>query len=350
MNYRTQLIVPCLATTLLCCSSSDEPDGSEGPVEASCVESPDLVDILLVTDNSSNAGEIQPRFAFAAGAIVRALVTGDADDDGQADFAPFASINAGVITGDLGIPFAVPTCTFDGDEAQLLDTSAAPGCEAVIAPIQMLRTSGDAVSGSNNVSCLVQAGAGGCGFEQPLESMRMATMAPDHGLLREGAVLMVVMMAAEDDCSAEDIELFNPGSTVYTEGLSARCELNPEALHGIQRYVDGLLLLRPAARLVFAVMSGIPEAFDGRPPSEALADPRVGQPFVPTDGTLPPTVCETQATLTVIAAAPRLVTLARDLDARGAFVDIASVCLPAYGDSARRIAELANAARSAPCP
>ena len=354
------LTASCAVLMLVRCSS-DEPDPANAAVGSSptCVEAPDTADVLFVVDNSSNAGELQPRLAQAAGEVLRALVTGDVDGDGSADFAPFRSVKGGVVTTDLGLrgaSFVIPTCGPIGGGGRLLDASSAPGCESGLASVVTLDGPDDVEMAQRNVDCLLRAGTEGCGYEMPLEAMLEAIRLAEEddpanaGLLREGSVLIVVIAAGEDDCSAEDLELFNASSTLYASNLSVRCELFPQALFGIERYVDGLLAGRPASRVVYGLIGGVPEAFDGRSPAMALADPRVGQPVVPMDNAPPATVCETQATQAIVTAAPRLVTLARDLDAQGAFVDVASVCQDDFTAAAQRLAGLARAARQAPCP
>ncbi|MCA9607602.1 MAG: hypothetical protein KC619_18470, partial [Myxococcales bacterium] len=73
------------------------------------------------------------------------------------------------------------------------------------------------------------------------------------GFLRRGSVLLLVVMVEEDDCSLEDPDLFAPGPVP----VNLRCALQTEYLFGLERYVDGLLALEPAA-LVYAPIGGIP--------------------------------------------------------------------------------------------
>src|SRR5690606_22476209 len=85
--------------------------------------------------------------------------------------------------------------------------------------------------------------------------------AENAGLARPDSLLAVVVLADEDDCSARDVELFDPTSSTYTADLNLRCQAHAEeALHPIERYVDGLLALRRDRPdlLAYALIGGVP--------------------------------------------------------------------------------------------
>jgi hypothetical protein len=73
--------------------------------------------------------------------------------------------------------------------------------------------------------CLTRLGSSGCGFEQPLEAIRLA-IAPGQpnnlGFLRDDAALLVVVMTNEDDCSAKP-ELFVAETGELGPRISFRC-------------------------------------------------------------------------------------------------------------------------------
>ncbi len=75
------------------------------------------------------------------------------------------------------------------------------------------------------VGQMVRLGAGGCGFEQPLAAMRAALdgQAANMGFLRPAAMLGVVFLADEDDCSAQSATLFSPASQALGALQSFRC-------------------------------------------------------------------------------------------------------------------------------
>jgi hypothetical protein len=72
---------------------------------------------------------------------------------------------------------------------------------------------------------IATAGAGGCGFEQPLAAMRAAldNNPANAGFLRQDAMLGVVFLADEDDCSARSTALFGPESMALGPLQSFRC-------------------------------------------------------------------------------------------------------------------------------
>jgi len=69
------------------------------------------------------------------------------------------------------------------------------------------------------------AGAGGCGFEQPLEAMRRAlnNNPQNAGFLRPDAYLAVIFIADEDDCSMAKSAMLGPESAALGPLQSFRC-------------------------------------------------------------------------------------------------------------------------------
>ncbi|MBU1241248.1 hypothetical protein KKF84_19965 [Myxococcota bacterium] len=62
-------------------------------------------------------------------------------------------------------------------------------------------------------SCNASLGTAGCGFEQPLESMRLALSTGNTAnarFVRSEAMLAVLFLTDKDDCSADNVEIFNP--------------------------------------------------------------------------------------------------------------------------------------------
>ena len=62
-------------------------------------------------------------------------------------------------------------------------------------------------------ACMAQLGIQGCGFEQHFEAMKRAleNNNENQGFLRDDAFLAVIIVADEDDCSAFDREVYDPG-------------------------------------------------------------------------------------------------------------------------------------------
>lgn len=253
---------------------------AEGEAEGEGAD-PCAVDLLFVIDNSGSMAEDQ------------SLLTAEFEEmlDGfESTLGRLPNFHIGVVSSDLGAgSFSLPTClTPGGDEgclrATALDTCEAPSPEPYIVF--------DGESGTGNVedvaaafSCIAPLGTSGCGFEQHLESMRQA-LSPDAacnaGFLRQDSLVAVVVLADEDDCSAEDTDLFDPTSqdiddpfgplqsfrcfefgTTCSEPISRElgvtyeeCVPGGDYLYTPESYVSFLSFLRPAGRVLFGAIAG----------------------------------------------------------------------------------------------
>ena len=198
------------------------------------------VDILFVIDNSdSMAGEQRslaanfPRFIDVLNTIEGGL----------------PNVHIGVISSDVGInPFSAEQCANDGDNGLLQNTprclpapgqtTCTPTCvgprgryieDVAMGAVRQRNYDGDL---DDVFACIAQLGVSGCGIEQHLESMRRALNGSDSrnaGFLRSEAYLAVIILADEDDCSANDTQVFNPLmeldniSSIYGPFASYRC-------------------------------------------------------------------------------------------------------------------------------
>ena len=175
---------------------------------------------------------------------------------------------------------------------------------------------------ADSFACIATLGAQGCRFEAPLEAMRRA-LAPDNlanqGFLRDNALLAIVILSDEDDCSASDPRMFGSAEvvdghrlgpagnfrcfsqgvmcedgTAEREGVREGCEpRDSEFLTAIDEYVDDLRKLRPDPRqLVVAGIVGAPRVevgrtADGNPAlAPSCAEPETAFPPVRTDAFL----------------------------------------------------------------
>jgi hypothetical protein len=111
----------------------------------------------------------------------------------------------------------------------------------------------DATGATNNFtgdistvfSCIGLLGATGCGFEHQFASIRRAlerasdpTDPTNAGFLRSDALLAIVMLTNEDDCSAPGSDLFNPGQTSNADPLGGlqtgfRCQEYGHLCNGV---------------------------------------------------------------------------------------------------------------------
>ncbi|MEC7525386.1 MAG: hypothetical protein VYE22_36215 [Myxococcota bacterium] len=329
------------------------------------------VDLLLVIDNSGSMSEEQFSLAVELPEIVRALGTGDLDGDGARDAPSVDSLHVGVITPDMGTGgFTVPTCAradFGDDgvfrtQGRIDIMGCMPNYPSFLHWTPTRRTTAEEFA--EQVGCVAMVGTGGCGFEQPLEAALKALSpaeptewtshryAPpeffrgttghgdgvNEGLVRPGSVLAIVMLTDEEDCSASDLNLFNPSDRTYGgTDLNLRCFAHASrALHPTSRYVEGLLQLRArAGRLAFIPIAGVPVDLlsgPGEPTDWAslvgppgTRDPRLEERVDPSAPNRLVPSCDVPGR--GVAFPPiRILQVAESLEARGARVQVGSVC------------------------
>jgi hypothetical protein len=136
-------------------------------------------------------------------------------------------VHIGVVSSDLGAgPYSdIPHCAMGGRGAklQLAEHAGEASCPRPHHPW----ISYDPLNDKSNVSppgedaigavsaafgCMARLGAKGCGFEQQLEAARLAldpTANTNPGFVRPSALLAVVFITDEDDCSAADTRIYN---------------------------------------------------------------------------------------------------------------------------------------------
>lgn len=280
------------------CVDPDQPGACvpAGPFVARTTPAREL-DLLLVVDNT--AGGFRAPFVAELPRLLEGLALGRA---GSESFPPLDSIRVGVVTTDMGTGPTGACPSYFGDDGllQTAGDTANPSCAATYPTWLEFARGGDSPSTfASDVQCVATAiGSNGCGFEQPLEAMLKAltpSTSPigfaagtvghgdgqNAGFLRSRSVLAIVHLGDEDDCSASDLTLFDPADPRRESGDNL-CHQHPEALHPVQRYVDGLLALREPERLHYAVLGGLPpdavpvEAEPLAPQLQALlADPRM---------------------------------------------------------------------------
>ncbi|MDQ3030807.1 MAG: hypothetical protein M3Y87_00155 [Myxococcota bacterium] len=330
----------------------------------------DELDLLLMVDNSNSMSEEQASLAAELPRLVRVLASGDRDEDGVRDFPPLPSIQIGVVSSDMGVGgFGVPTCdggafgAMFGDDGVLRTSgnTTITGCASAYPSVLAFGSGDDPSAYASDVACVATMGIGGCGFEQQLEAVLKALspsapqswtaagyVAPtffsatlghaigaNAGLVRPDSVLAALVVTDEEDCSAQNPELFNPTSATYGgTDLNLRCFEYPEAVHPVARFVTGLSGLRTdPSRLVFSVIAGVPTDLTGSTAAEydtILADDRMVERVDPTtEGTRLVPSCNTPGR--GIAFPPRrIVSTARGLDTAGAQTSVSSICQESF--------------------
>jgi hypothetical protein len=295
----------CSKTTLVDADPAPRPDAGD---ELGCTDSAlsvvDAVDILFVVDNSKSMAEEQQNLAAQLPRLASTLASGrlqGIDAEGkpfEMSFPAAKSIHLGVVTSDMGasgveeIPGGDRTAcgtagtamdTLGDDGVLLRDLDGLPGCTAGAggAYLAFDAETDDAQDLGGPFACRALVGTDGCGFEQQLEAAWKALApatdksfsrgtgghgnAENAGFLREDSVLAVVVVSDEDDCSIPDEAraLFSPNDQNIL--LNVSCGLNPNSLHPVSRYVDGLRSLRPdnPDLVVFAAIAGVPLEAEG---------------------------------------------------------------------------------------
>ena len=155
--------------------------------------------MLFVVDNSSSMGAEQAR-------LTRAFESFVVDLEGAAGSLP--SLHVGVVSTDVGIaPFLAEACAGNGDEGRLQSVPRTLGCvppsgsfiiDAESRDGTRVRNYSDTLA--NTFACIAPLGIGGCGFEQPLESLKRAldgSICENAGLLRANARLVLVILTAQ---------------------------------------------------------------------------------------------------------------------------------------------------------
>jgi hypothetical protein len=107
-------------------------------------------------------------------------------------------------------------------------------------------------------SCLAKQGTQGCGFEQQIKALtRAPSTLPDF--LRPDALLALIIVSDEEDCSIQDISLFDAPEFGTTD-VNLVCGRHETALYTPAGYRDQLLALKggDAEKVVFAGIVGVP--------------------------------------------------------------------------------------------
>jgi hypothetical protein len=181
------------------------------------------VDLLFMIDDSSEMERGQANLIASVPSFMNALA---ASPGGLPD------LHVAVVTSDMGAGDgnSIGLCTKTGD-AGVFRFAPTGGCAAtnLSAGSTFITSTGGAYPVTNfgggdiatELQCIMTVGATGCGFEHQLASVARALGADgspppieNTGFLRPDAVLAIVLLTNEDDCSAPPgSPLFNPTSS-----------------------------------------------------------------------------------------------------------------------------------------
>ncbi len=219
-------LLPLLACTASCADRTIATVPIDNTAEAQVIfdvsENRD-VDLLFVIDNSRSMELEQRLLTEKFGNVIGALAD-------HPDGLP--SIHVAVISTDIGSGEGPDqACSPNGDNGRFQGQTCGSLDGSFLKSIALENGNRDEnFQGelADTFACMATLGKNGCGFEQPLESMRRALTGPQAGsFLREHAYLAVVIVSDEDDCSAHNPAIFNKARVELDSALgpakSFRC-------------------------------------------------------------------------------------------------------------------------------
>ncbi|MFH2011052.1 MAG: hypothetical protein ABI333_30915 [bacterium] len=238
VSTRLSFVVVLAALIPACFSVTDFDDidtSQEETFTLPYVQNLDGFDILFVVDSSGSVAPLMAGIGYRAPDMLESL---DVALDGAQSLG--FTLHIGLITPDLGAgAYPITNCTADGD-AGILQTRTSFDCSPlegthIVVVDDIVQNMGYVNDLPTAVQCLID-GLGerlaeegsGCGFEQPLAAVAKAldpVQTPENqSFFRPNAGLAVVLMTDEDDCSAADDSVFDPGATATLGPLSSfRC-------------------------------------------------------------------------------------------------------------------------------
>jgi len=189
------------------------------------------IDLLFVIDNSGSMQEEQASLTNNFQNFINILENIEGG---------LPNVHIGVVSTDTGAgPFNISGCSGSGDNGTLQSVARGPSCTApsgaFISDIEDpanpgVRNKNYSGTLADTFACIAELGINGCGFEQPLESMRRAlngSNPTNSGFLRESAFLGVIIISDEDDCSTRNTDMFDTSQDSPTAPLgplsSFRC-------------------------------------------------------------------------------------------------------------------------------
>jgi hypothetical protein len=237
----TALVLALLAACTRDAPAGDWPSTEPYGVTTTALPAPPgrKIDLLFMLDNTNS---MEPKRQSLIQYFPNLATT-------LADF----DLHIGIVTSSMGAgPFTPPSCaTIGGDQGMLQNQRHGWSCSTagMYDPDARFLTYEPAVDGGapsvnfagalgDAFECHAAIMEDGCGFEMPLASVRAAlngcgtpgrcTQPINEGFLREDALLAIVMLTDEDDCSAPpDTTLFDPSQRTLDSALgpitSYRC-------------------------------------------------------------------------------------------------------------------------------
>ncbi len=268
----------------------------------------DQLDIVIMVDNSISMEEEQRILATQFFNLVNALV----DPPVEPECGVFENVRIGIITSNMGLQAGddkqLPTVVFDqcedfGDNAIFktygaghsidiqpnaircnptasqcpigwscanisdndVGTCYPPGGDGSNQPCPALsglwletKSSEKNPNLAFQTSCLAKQGTRGCGIEQQIKAIQVAPII-NAGFLRDDALLALIIVSDEEDCSISDVALFNEPE-FDTNEVNLVCGRHPNHIHPAAYFRDRLLELKggDTEKVIFAGIVGVP--------------------------------------------------------------------------------------------
>jgi hypothetical protein len=217
------LVFGALATTLAACPDREvarvDPRQNREQEKEVPVQINRNIDILFVIDNSGSMREEQDSLAANFNRFINVLNNIEGG---------LPNVHIGVVSTDIGAgPYGIMGCTGNGDNGILQNAPSDGTCNPP-SDLFIIDTANEDGSRSTNYaggdlastfSCIAKLGTTGCGFEQPLEAVQRAlngSNAQNNGFLRDDAFLAVIIISDEDDCSVEQVSMFDSDPALDT--------------------------------------------------------------------------------------------------------------------------------------
>jgi hypothetical protein len=322
-------------------SSARPPLVSQFEIELA-VPQPAAIDLLLVVDDSPSMADEQERLRRELPRMLAVLLGGQRRPQGH--YGSPIDLHVGVVSADLGAAgLALPDCSDIGGAGLLTSSGCEPSTPSFLSyrravevqPPLVGPVGDDEQALIDHASCRGELSASGCGLSQPLEAALRALDAtreggPNAGLLRlaqgyELSHVVVLVITDGDDCSLKTPE--GLAGATSGEEAQARCTQQPDAVYGVEHYVDALRALRPGyeATVSFIAIAGVPqdlvEGISSAPYDRILSDSRM-QPTLAADGTSLMPACQTSTS--TATPSRRLVEVAQAFDRNGS--SVRSIC------------------------
>lgn len=237
------------------------------------------VDLLFVIDDSGSMFEEQDSLRREIPLLVEGLANPPLDDAGRPQWNPVESLRIAIVTTNVGTrgfraePRRVGMCAANdywGDAGALVvDGSCSPDTVHTWSS-----ESGESPADfADRIGCIADVGTDGCGLEQPLAATMLALEA-DPDFPRDDALLAIVVLSDEEDCSLADPAGFFSG-TETGPSLNQRCVVHPEYLDPIDGVLSTIIAGRDPRNVIFAALVGLPEELGDATFQEMLDHPRM---------------------------------------------------------------------------